>query len=204
MKHKYTFLGKGNNIELEKIILLYIFSQCLSEKHIFRTIGRGCIDSLLLSNKKIKSESYIPWKGFNLNCNDTFYIHEKKEKSLVNDILESYNSSHISSREICCLPYTLLGEKLDDPISFIVDLKEGFKIKDSFLLEKNIKYFSINDSKFINRIKKMIEKKNIDILEYSLDVLSFFRKETPKGSVMILNKFESEKDFINNMKHILK
>ena len=193
----YTFLGKDNDLTLEEVVLLYIFSKSLPKNHILRCSGMKKIDQIIISDKKIKKEIYITWENFNLNEDkDSSIILDKKL-----DILNEINYNDESERKEII---DILLSNNDENVSFVIELsKLTNEIKD-ILKDKKIKTFSIKNNSFIQRIVKMMLSNNIDIEKECLSIIDKWIINPPNGIIKYIENFHNKEIFEKNIKNIIK
>ena len=196
-KKYYTFLGKDNDLTLEEIVLLYIFSKSLPTNHILRCTGMKKIDQIIISDKEIKKEIYVPWYNFNLNEDKDYSIILDKKLDILNEI--NYNDES-ERKEII----DILLSNNNEEVSFVIELsKLTNEIKD-IIKNKKIKTFSIKNNSFIQRIVKMMLSKDIDIEKECLSIIDNWILNPPNGIIKYIENFHNKEIFEKNIKNIIK
>lgn len=193
----YTFLGKDNNLTLEEVVLLYIFSKSLPKSQILRCTGINKIDQIMISDKEIKKEIFIPWKNFNLTKDDENSFFLDKKLDILNEINYTMDSENKKINDI------LLSNNNED-VSFVIELSKLPNDLKNILKNKKIKSFYIKNNSFIKRIVNMLIKKNIDIETECLSVIDKWIKNPPNGIIKYIENFHNKEIFKNNIKNIIK
>lgn len=192
----YTFLGKDEDLKLEEIVLLYIFSKSLPSDQILRCSGIKKIDQIMISNKEINKEIFIPWKNFNLNNDEKSSIILDKKLDILNEINYTKDSENEEINNIL-LSYNNID------VSFVIELSKLPNNIKNILKEKKIKSFNIKNNSFIQRIVNMLIKKNINIETECLSIIDGWINNPPNGIIKYIESFHNKEIFANNIKNII-
>lgn len=193
----YTFLGKDNDLTLEEVVLLYIFSKSLPKSQILRCAGINKIDQIMISDKEIKKEIFIPWENFNLTKDNEQSFFLDKKLDILNEINYTKDSENEKINNI------LLSNNNED-VSFVIELSKLPNELKNILKNKKIKSFYIKNNSFIKRIVNMLIKKNINIEIECLSIIDKWIKKPPNGIIKYIENFHNKEIFEKNIKNIIK